>query len=291
MHNFVNPTATRPAATAAVHMGLDPLREALDEPSPEPRRRRPSVSPAKSPRRLLQFTASSPSPSPKRSPQVRKKKRRESGLLLPTRPMSPDSDSEYEDASPVQSPLPSDVNGSSSPDPVPEQESVQETGELDEETDAVEASITECNGVSGKAQESKAADVEATIKEHGKDVTNLNGVKEKENRPPKVKVIPAVFEKVAADAAEDKAASPTSPVSAPPSASSAAPSVTARTAPITIKRVPVPAIHIDEDRASTVSPAPISPLPSESEEQPEPEGRPRRARGSVVSYKEPSLVK
>lgn len=90
---FINPMATRPAASAAESVGLGILDE-VSEPSDSPMRRRKS-SPFKYP--VLKKSAyGSPKRSPKRTPP--RKRRRESGLL--PRPASPDSDS------PLSSPEP-----------------------------------------------------------------------------------------------------------------------------------------------------------------------------------------
>lgn len=84
---FINPMATRPAASAAETVGLGILDEEL-EPSDSPMRRRKS-SPFKQFPVLKKSAYSSPKRSPKRTPP--RKRRRESGLL--PRPASPDSDS------------------------------------------------------------------------------------------------------------------------------------------------------------------------------------------------------
>lgn len=84
---FINPMATRPAASAAENVGLGILDE-VSEPSDSPMRRRKS-SPLKQFPVLKKSAYGSPKRSPKRTPP--RKRRRESGLL--PRPMSPDSDS------------------------------------------------------------------------------------------------------------------------------------------------------------------------------------------------------
>lgn len=91
---FVNPMATRPAASAAENVGLGILDE-VSEPSDSPVSRRRS-SPLKQFPVLKKSAYSSPKRSPKRTPP--RKRRRESGLL--PRPPSPDSDS------PLSSPEP-----------------------------------------------------------------------------------------------------------------------------------------------------------------------------------------
>lgn len=258
---FVNPTATRPAASAARAMELLALHEAEESPyrlaSPARARGSPST------RRLLFAAASgsgSGSPSPKRNFTARKnRKRRESGILLPIRGQGDDDDS-----------------------PVSDSGSQWE----DADEDVVEESIA-------------VEDVPVPVEE----TTKKQALKEKETEKEKVVV--------------DRQRSVSPPTQSSASAPTDQPPRILPPSRLPVKRASLPPPPIDDDTnddaysttstTSTLSPPPPSPprtqtqtaealLPAlqfteATEATPAPEeGRTaRRARGSVVSYKEPSL--